>query len=184
MRKTFGMNKHQKAAHRPGERQVGPEDIAELLELSCSADAEDRLEAATWLCPCHVRRRIDAVWDALYRLMEDEDWRVRRQAWHTIEDGGKPSDPEAIKRLEAISARETHPKVRQMATFALEKVFGRREKADFLALHAAVREHRRRGKCDFCGESNVLVDLDLETLIPTDDLPRAACICANCAKTI
>ncbi len=178
------MNKHQKAAHRPGERQVGRKDIAELLELSCSADADDRLEAATWLCPCHVRRRIDTVWEALYRLMEDEDWRVRRQAWHTIEDGGKPSDPEALKKLETLFGKETHPKVLGIARSSMEKAFGpNREKADMIALHAAAREHRERGKCDFCGESNVLVDLDLETLIPTNDLPRAARICDKCAKS-
>ncbi|HEX5322632.1 MAG TPA: HEAT repeat domain-containing protein [Capsulimonadaceae bacterium] len=179
------MNKHQKKVYRVGEHRIGPEDIAKLLELSCSANPGDRLEAATWLCPCHVRRRIDTVWEALYRLMEDQDWRVRRQAWHTIEDGGKPSDPEAVEKLEAIFAREAHPKVRQMARSSLDKALGScRDRADLIALHAATREHRERGKCDFCGESNVLVDLALDTLIPTDDLARAARICGTCAKTV
>ena len=40
------------------------------MELSRSDDSEDRLTAAKYLCPCHVRRRIEAVWQALYRLHE------------------------------------------------------------------------------------------------------------------
>src|SRR5437763_13258113 len=102
MRKTFGMNKHQKRAHRPGEAHVSKQDIPGLLELAWSEDPDDRLFAARYLCPCHVRTRIEPVWDALYRLMEDVDPRVRQQAWHTIEDGGKPGDEAAAERLEAI----------------------------------------------------------------------------------
>src|SRR5207248_2721971 len=84
MRKTSGMNRHQKAAHRAGEQRVGREEIEELLERSHSADPEERLTAARYLCPCHVRRRLQPVWDALYRLLEDADVRVRRAAWHTL----------------------------------------------------------------------------------------------------
>lgn len=54
MRKTFGMNRHQKAAHKPGERKVSRAEIADLLELSCSAEVDDRLVAAQYLCPCHI----------------------------------------------------------------------------------------------------------------------------------
>ncbi|MEZ4637693.1 MAG: hypothetical protein R2856_22515 [Caldilineaceae bacterium] len=73
-RATKGMNRHQKAAFRPGEhRYVGT--IERLLELAQSDDPEDRLEAASNLCPCHLRRRIDEAWQALYRMMEDPDVR-------------------------------------------------------------------------------------------------------------
>ena len=85
-----GLNKHQRAALRPGEKRVGREEIHELLQLSQSKDPADRLLAASFLCPCHVRKRIDEVWAALYRMLEDEDIKVRRAAWHTLEDGGKP----------------------------------------------------------------------------------------------
>ena len=93
MPKTKGLNPHQKAAQKVGERRAGREQIAELLEKSKSEDADDRCEAAENLCPCHVRRRIPEVWDALYRMLEDPDVRVRRAAWHTLEDGGTPDDP-------------------------------------------------------------------------------------------
>src|SRR6478736_1605774 len=101
MRKTFGMNRHQKAAHRRGEERLAPAEIPLLLELSRSGDPMDRIVAARSLCPCHVRRRLEPVWEALYRMLEDEDIRVRRAAWHTLEDGGRPGD----LALEEIAAR-------------------------------------------------------------------------------
>src|SRR5258706_16113998 len=115
MRKTFGMNKHQKAAHKQGERQAGREQIQELLVMAESEEREDRLIAAENLCPCHVRARIPAVWEALYRLMEDPGRQVRQAAWHTIEDGGKPADEAGSDLLEALCRKETDPKVKQFA---------------------------------------------------------------------
>ena len=38
-----------------------------------------------------------------------------------------------------------------------------------------------RGKCDFCGAREVAVEYDLETMIPTETLPRPALICRRCA---
>ena len=67
MSKTPGKNKHQKAAHRPGERKISRAQVDELLELLCSTAADERLIAAQYLCPCHVRTRIPEVWNALYR---------------------------------------------------------------------------------------------------------------------
>src|SRR5690348_43970 len=115
MRKTLGLNKHQKAVRKVGEKQVGREEIEELLEQSHSEDAEERLVAASYLCPCHVRRRIPAVWEALYRLLEDEDVRVRRAAWHTLEDGGRPDDPALDEILERVLRSDTD---RQVLGFA------------------------------------------------------------------
>src|SRR5687768_1773297 len=93
MKKTKGLNKYQKAACRPGEARIGAEELGELLEDSRSPDAEKRRTAAEFMCPCHVRRRVDEVWAALYRMLEDDDVLVRRAAWHTLEDGGRPDDP-------------------------------------------------------------------------------------------
>ena len=183
MQKTLGRNKHQKAAFKKGEPRVGREQVSELLEMSESPDPEDRLVAAQFLCPCHVRTRIPAVWDALFRMMEDADARVRHAAWHTIEDGGKPTEAEAITRLEQICARETEPKVKKFAEFTLNKVYGPRKGAEEAKLWLAGRpERKERGKCDFCGETNVFVDLDLQTMIPTAGYPRPALICESCSQ--
>src|SRR5439155_18687960 len=115
MRKTLGMNKHQKAAHRIKEQRIGHEQIAELLEQSSSDDPEERLLAAQYLCPCHVRRRIESVWEALYRLLEDEDLRVRRAAWHTLEDGGRSDDPTLDAILERVMKTDSDPQVQRFA---------------------------------------------------------------------
>jgi HEAT repeat protein len=180
MRKTLGMNKHQKAVYRVGEPQVGREEIQELLEQSRSGDAEERLVAAQFLCPCHVRRRIEPVWEALYRLLEDPDVRVRRAAWHTLEDGGRPDDPALDVILERALKNETDPQVLRFA----QHLAGPRRQQELVAARAMGRPAPpQRGRCDFCGEREVEVQRDLETMIPTDELPRAAWICAGCAKS-
>src|SRR2546426_8985961 len=130
MRKTLGMNKHQKAVYRVGEPRVGRDEIQELLAQSRSADPEERLAAVQFLCPCHVRRRIDAVWEALYRLLEDEDVRVRRAAWHTLEDGGRLDDPALDAILERVLHTDSDPQVQR---FALKVAGPRKDKELVLA---------------------------------------------------
>jgi hypothetical protein len=129
MRKTFGMNPHQKAVYRPkgkGERRAGREQIAELLEKSSSENADERCEAAENLCPCHVRKRIEPVWEALYRMLEDSDVRVRRAAWHTLEDGGTPEDP----ALDAIIARVRQSETDKQVLNLLRQVAGSRDERE------------------------------------------------------
>ena len=84
--RSKGLNKHQRSAFKEGEERVGREEIQELLQMSQSEDPTDRLQAASFLCPCHVRKRIDEVWEALYRMLED---------------GGKPDDPALDEKLRA-----------------------------------------------------------------------------------
>lgn len=178
MHKTAGMNRHQKAAHRRGELRVGRDQIDELLELARSPDAQERLEAAKWLCPCHVRRHIDAVWQALSGLLEDPDAAVRRAAWHTLEDGGRPDDPRLDAILDRVLATETDTRVLSFA----RQVAGSRRRQQDLDLQLAVRPVvRRRGKCDFCGESGVLVEPGYETTISEGVDARSALICSDCS---
>ena len=181
MPKVLGRNKHQKAAHKVGEREIGRDEIPELIEKSRSEDPEERLLAAEFLCPCHVRKRVEAAWEALYRMLEDPDVRVRRAAWHTLEDGGRPDDPALDAILERALATETDAQVRRFA----EHVAGPRRERERAAMKLEARNManplpRRRGRCDFCGEPNVPVTRDLETMIPTDGLPRAAWACERC----
>jgi hypothetical protein len=183
MAKTAGRNKHQKAAHRPGERKVNREQVAELLELSCSSAPDDRLVAAQLLCPCHVRTHIPGVWEAVYRMMSDTDRRVRYAAWHTLEDGGLPQDPDVFTNLEHLLQQEADPKVRKFAEYILADEIRRRNRQEIERLHALGRPvQRQRGKCDFCSERNVFVERDFDTMIPAGDLPRPALICDRCAQ--
>lgn len=180
MRKTFGMNQHQKTIYKPGERRAGREQIAELLEKSRSDDPEERCEAAENLCPCHVRRRIDTVWEALYRMLEDPEVRVRRAAWHTLEDGGRPDDP----ALDAIIERAEKSETDRTVLTLLRRVAGPRRDREMVHLRAAGRDLRQRGKCDFCGGESIPVATEYATTIGSGDAARAALICDRCARTL
>lgn len=181
MSKQKGLNKHQKAAFRPGERRTRSDQIEELLELSCSLDSAERQVAAQNLCPCHVRRRIDEVWQALYRMMEDPDVRVRRAAWHTLEDGGSPNDPAFEPILARALATETDPQVRRFVEhFAGVKA----AEAKVELVRAAAPRFPVRGRCDFCGAANVPVRRDFETEIGAlGQVRRHAYTCAQCEKS-
>lgn len=178
-----GLNKHQKAAQRPGEQRLGRDEVAQLLALSSSTDSEDRLTAARFLCPCHVRGSIPEVWEALYRMMEDQDPKVRWAAWHTLEDGGLPKDPPTLERLEQIFTGEKDAKVRRFAEAIVGgELQSRRQrelkKRELLASAA----HQQKGRCDFCGESGVPVERDLETPIRSGGHTRPALVCRRCGQ--
>ena len=183
MSQLKGMNKHQKAARRPGEKKVSRTEVAELLELSSSSDAEDRLTAASLLCPCHVRGRLPEVWDALYRMMEDEHPKVRQAAWHTLEDGGLPKDEPTLARLAQIFAQERDPKVRRFAEGLVGRELKARQQQETLRQELLAKAaHQQQGRCDFCGESGVAVERDLETPIVSNGGTRPALICRRCAQ--
>ena len=179
MRKSC-LNRHQKAAHRPGEQRIGRDELPLLLEQARSPDVEDRLTAAEFLCPCHVRRRIDAVWAALYRLMEDPTPRVRRQAWHTLFDGGRPDDPAFDAILDRALAGETDRVVRNYAErlgAAAVRSSASRSSSSPAARRASF------GECDFCARQNVRVFTDYDTPIPTEPgVSRPARICDDCTR--
>jgi hypothetical protein len=145
------LNRHQKAVFRPGEQRVRGEEIERLIELAYSEDPAERLDAAQNLCPCHVRKRVEAVWQALYRLMLDPDVRVRRAAWHTLEDGGCPNDPALMPIFGRAVANETDIQVRRWVERFAVPALAARDGRDLLrAVHSPFQE---RGRCDFCGET-------------------------------
>ena len=175
-----GLNRYQKAARKAGEPRVGRDQIEELLARSRSDDPGERVVAAQFLCPCHVRRHIDSVWEALYRMLEDDDVSVRRAAWHTLEDGGRPDDPALDGIIDRALQGETDSVVRRYA----ERFARPRKKKGAMETRLRMRsEFAQRGKCDFCGKSNRYVKIDLETLIPTGGQTRAALICRPCSES-
>jgi hypothetical protein len=172
-------NRHQKAAFRPGEARVSRAQVAELMALAKSADADQRLVAATYLCPCHVRGRTEAIWQTVLALMADADPRVRFAAWHTLEDGGVPREAGVLERLQAALEAEADPKVGGIAGLAIGPLIAERQRAELGRMRRL--DFAQRGKCDFCGQRDVPVRQDLETSIPTAGLSRPALICRACA---
>jgi hypothetical protein len=152
--------------------------VDQLLALSRSDSAEDRLIAAEFLCPCYVRERTQDIWNAVVTLMADEDARIRFAAWHTLEDGGVPSEKGVLERLEGLLTRESDPDVRRLAKETIGPALEQRSRQELR--HMRRPEAVMWGKCDFCGERDIAVRADLETRIPADGLSRPALICRGC----
>ena len=179
MAKKRAKNKYQKRAQRGGEDRLRGDKIDFYLSMAYSDAPEDREAAMENLCPCHVRRRIDAVWEALYRGLQDPDIKVRRAAWHTLDDGGRPNDPQLQPILEKIAKKETDPKLRQRA---LDLIQSARRLADEHQELVAQKADYFRGKCDWCGETSVQVTYDYETEFEGSGAQkRFALMCSDCA---
>ena len=172
------MNAHQKKAHKIGENRIRQDEIPYYLKLAKSDNPSDRLEAAANLCPCHVRKPIPEVQQALYRLMEDPDPKVRDRAFHTLEDGGIPNDPQ----MEEILGRALQSKTDRKAIrgHVPEYVQAHDHKERTKLAIAAQSEYNQTGKCDFCGETNIKVKTDFDTEIPGGDHMRFALVCESC----
>ncbi len=170
------LNHHQKAAFRPGEQRVRGDEIERLIALAASDDADDRLEAAENLCPCHLRRRVEDAWQALYRMMEDPDVRVRRAAWHTLEDGGCPTDPALEPIFDRAVDKESDAQVRRFVEmFAVPNRLARARREMARATHSP---YQQRGKCDFCAAGDLPVRVEYQTELAG----RFALICRDCER--
>ena len=178
-RKRKGLNRHQKAAFIGGERRVRGETIPRLIEMAYSEDPAERLHAAENLCPCHVRKRVETAWEALYQLMQDPDVRVRRAAWHTLEDGGCPNDPALLPIFERAVADETDSQVRRWVERFARPAVSEDSRQD--AMRAAYTPFQAYGRCDFCGEKGRRVRTEYETeLTGRGGGERLALICQQC----
>lgn len=168
----------------------GGEAIDRLIEMAASADPSDRLHAAENLCPCHVRKRVEAAWEALCLLMQDADVRVRRAAWHTLDSvqcaparkvrgGGCPDDPALLPVFERAVANETDSQVRRWVERFAAPALSDRDRQE--ALRAAYTPFQELGRCDFCGEKGRRVRTEYETeLTGSGDAVRRAQICKQC----
>jgi len=176
------MNRRQRRSRKIGEQRVSGEEIWRLVDLSKSSDTKDRLEAADNLCPCHVRRRIDEVWDALYQLLEDPDLQVRKAAFHTLTDGGDLNDAALDPILERLCETETDRKLRRKIEKLLKDRKDRaREREEFTQqVLLTVGEFPEQGRCDFCGNIRS-VKKEFDTFIPGSNGSRPAVICAACS---
>lgn len=176
-KRMTGMNKHQKRSHRRREDRLRGDDVNYYLSLAYSENPDDRALAMENLCPCHVRKRIDAVWVPLYKGMLDEDIRVRRAAWHTLDDGGNPNDPKLQPLLQKIVKNESDSKLRQKA---LDLIKTTQDVEDQKQVLIAQKTDTFKGRCDWCGTSNVSVRYDYETEFETNGTKRLMLLCDKC----
>ena len=140
-----------------GECRLRGNELASYLAMANSENPKERLEAMKNLCPCHIRKRFDAVWDALYRGLQDIDLKVRQAAWHTLEENhdGRLNAPKLYPLMVEISKNEENPKLRQNAKSIVGNAQSQKQniedkKHDFLGK----RSNYFQGKCDWCGGSS------------------------------
>ena len=115
---------------------------------------------------------------SLYKGMIDPDLRVRRAAWHTLDDGGNPNDPRLIPLLQKIAETESDITLRQRARNLIKETETIEEHKHELLVQ---KKHSLSGRCDWCGTSNVHVNYDYETEFETDGTKRFALVCGNCS---
>lgn len=105
----------------PGEADThrSAEEIAELIQLSRSADGRIRKIAVANLCPCHVRSDYPPVWDRVLEMIHDPDPLVRRTVVHMLADGSPRGRQAQV--LEALDALRNDPdrKVRRQVHHVL-----------------------------------------------------------------
>lgn len=181
MKKKKGLNKYQKKQHRRGEDRLRGNDVEYYLSMAGSPDSRERALAMEHLCPCRVRKRISAVWEALYCGLQDPDLKVRKAAWHALDDGGHPNDPAFQPVLEKIAKQETHPRLRQRALNLIQSARRIEEqKAEFMGQGL----HYLEGKCDWCGRTDVGVVHTYDTEIKVAGEPkRFGQICNDCNQS-
>ena len=110
-------------------------------------------------------------------LHPDRQPRVRKAAWHTLDDGGNPNDPRLQPLLEKIAKEETDPKLRQRA---LDLIAATRKVEEQKEVLLGQKTHTFSGRCDWCGASNVPVSHDYETEFETSGTKRFALVCEAC----
>ena len=166
-----------------GERRLRGNELTSYLAMANSEDPKERLEAMKNLCPCHVRKRVDAAWDALYSGLQDIDLKVRQAAWHTLEEnhGGRPNDPKRYPLMVEISKTEVNPKLRQNAKSIVRNAQSQKQniedkKHDLLGK----RSNYFQGKCDWCGDSSAEVDFLYDSEIQIGTTVRLAQACDTC----
>lgn len=79
------------------------DEIAGLLERTRSDNPRVRWHALVHLCPCHVKRNVQPVWDRVIVLSEDPNPKVRDAALHVLTDGlPRSRETEVVRVLDRM----------------------------------------------------------------------------------
>ncbi|ELR18050.1 uncharacterized protein ACA1_161750 [Acanthamoeba castellanii str. Neff] len=101
--------------------------VAEFLKGTRDPDPTTRKLYLRELCPCHVKRDVEVVWDRILEMTNDPDPAVRYQVMHNLCDGSP-----ATRELDVIAA--------------LEKMHNDDDKEIRRKVHNVLTHYRKTGK--------------------------------------
>lgn len=81
------------------------DDISVIIALTKHEDPRIRVRALREMCPCRVWEDIDAFWDRIFEMAQEEtDTGVRKQVLHTLCDGSPAHrEHDVINAVEAFN---------------------------------------------------------------------------------
>ena len=95
------------------------DDVLELIENSRDYLPEVRLEAVRRMCPCKVKRDVEAMWARLLQMTSDPDDAVRYQVLHSLCDGApKAREEEVVNAIQSFW-NDSNTRIRRSARRAL-----------------------------------------------------------------
>ena len=107
-------------------------------------------------------------------MLEDEDIKVRRVAWHTLKDGGRPHEPALYTILERTLEQDAD---RQVLGCPWKYAHGRKIRKGVEFEVAAISDYANRGRRDFCGGANVPIKTNFEKNHDVSGSRRFAMVC-------
>jgi HEAT repeat protein len=83
--------------------RVLPDEVEGWLSLTHHDDPKLRSKAVRALCPCHVKRQDDRIWERIFEMASDDDAHVRSTILHALGDGSpRALEPQVVSALEAM----------------------------------------------------------------------------------
>ena len=90
-------------------------DIGSFLAMTYDRDPRVRREAVTHLCPCHVTRNHEPVWERLVAMATDPDAKVRNWVLHVLTDGSPRARQAQVVRVLHHLRDDPDPGIRRKA---------------------------------------------------------------------
>ena len=183
MPKKSAKNQYKKRKMKKDEPRLKGNELITYLTMANSKDPKDRLEAMENLCPCRLRKRVGAAWNAIYKGLQDSDLRVRKAAWHTLEEnhGGQPNSPKLYPLMLEISETELDSKLREKAKSIVRRAQSETQSIKGRSSDLLLkRSNYFQGKCDWCGDRSMTVDYIYNNEFQIGTTVRLAQACAQC----